>query len=155
MFQGSDKPNEISFLDWQLLRVSSPVLDIVYFMYTSTHKELRDKHYETMLHIYYNALAHTIKQAGSDPNTLFTYENLQEQLKRFGKFALLVAPMLLQVITADPKDIPDMDDIAEEMAKGNDTDKINFEVLTDQKTQNSYNVRVRDVINDVINKGYY
>lgn len=124
-------------------------------MYTSTHKELRDKHYETMIRTYYNALANTIRQAGSDPDTLFTYENLKGQLKRFGKFALLIAPMLLQVITADPKDIPDMDEIAEEMAKDKDSDKINFEVLTDKKTQNSYNVRVRDVIIDVINNGYY
>lgn len=124
-------------------------------MYTSTVKELRDKHYETLLQTYYNALASTIKEAGSDPDSLFTYENLQEQLKRFGKFALLTAPMLLQVITADPKDIPDMDEIAEEIAKEKQMEKINFEVITDQKTQNSYNVRVRDVINDVIKNGYY
>lgn len=56
------KPIEICFLDWQVCRHVSPIIDIVYFMFCCTTKELRDLHYENLLKIYYESLAaHTKK----------------------------------------------------------------------------------------------
>lgn len=143
------------FLDWQMLRPSSPVLDLVYFLFTSTHKPLRDEHYDSLLQIYYTILADTINAAGSDSTKLFTFDDFQEQLKLYGKYALLMAPMLLDIITADPKDIPDLDVMAEQMSDNTNIAE-NMETFMNMMGKPLlYNVRMRDVIKDVIAYGYF
>lgn len=47
------KPSEARFLDWQMARYSSPVLDVVYFIFCCTTKQLRNAHYDELLHIYH------------------------------------------------------------------------------------------------------
>lgn len=50
------KPIEICLLDWQIARHASPILDIVYYMFSCTTKELRDVHYENFLKTYHESL---------------------------------------------------------------------------------------------------
>lgn len=59
MFSHDDdgKPVEISLIDWQMSRHSSPIIDIVYFIFSSTTKELRDSHYENFLQVYHENLS--------------------------------------------------------------------------------------------------
>lgn len=55
-------PIEMCFLDWQVSKHASPVIDIVYFLFCCTTKELRDLHYEDLLKAYYDSLAaHTTR----------------------------------------------------------------------------------------------
>lgn len=138
------------FLDWQLLRPASPALDLVYFLFTSTHKPQRDEHYDDWIRMYYTTMAETINAAGSDATKLFTLNDCYDQLKKYGKYGLLMAPMLLQVITADPKDIPDIDEMAEEMKK-NAIDSGFMKMAQTEK----FNVRMRDVIIDMVDYGYF
>lgn len=56
------KPIEISLLDWQISRFSSPIIDIVYYMFCCTTKELRDDHYEECLNIYHESLSAHIRR---------------------------------------------------------------------------------------------
>lgn len=58
----SGKPIEISLLDWQISRYSSPIIDIVYFIFGCTTKELRDKHYDEFLNTYYSTLSTHIRR---------------------------------------------------------------------------------------------
>lgn len=51
------KPVEIQLFDWQLTRYASPVTDLVIYMFCSTTKEFRDKHYEDLLKIYHQNLS--------------------------------------------------------------------------------------------------
>lgn len=55
-------PNEICMLDWQVSRIASPVLDIVYFIFSCTTKELRDAHYDDFLKTYHNTLSAHIQR---------------------------------------------------------------------------------------------
>lgn len=59
MFRYDDKetPIEVSFLDWQVPCYSSPIIDIVYFMFCCTKKALRDAHYDHFLKVYYESLS--------------------------------------------------------------------------------------------------
>jgi len=119
MFKYDEKsniPQKICLLDWQLGRYSSPVLDITYFMFSSTDRALREEHYDKLIKIYHNALSNTITKLGSDPEKLFSFNDLLEELKRYGRFGLVLAPVLLQIITSKPDDIPDMDEFAEDFA---------------------------------------
>lgn len=58
----NQKPIEVCFLDWQLSRLASPIIDITYFIFLSTTKELRDTHYNDFLKIYHQSLSAHIQR---------------------------------------------------------------------------------------------
>lgn len=142
----------MNFLDWQLLRPTSPVLDLVYFLFTSTNKSQRDEHYDEWIRMYYTTVAETINATGSEAAKLFTLNDCYDQLKKFGKYGLLMAPLLLHIITADPKDIPDMDAMVEEMQNKNNTSNNGFMKMGQL---DRFNSRMRDVIRDIFEYGYF
>lgn len=59
MFTKDDhgKPIDIQLIDWQFPRYASPVTDLVLYLFCSTSKELRDKHYDEFLKIYHDSLS--------------------------------------------------------------------------------------------------
>lgn len=61
-YNDSGNPIEISLFDWQISRYSSPIIDIVYFIFCSTTKELRDKHYDDFLNVYHTTLSTHIRK---------------------------------------------------------------------------------------------
>lgn len=58
----SGKPVEINLIDWQISRHSSPIVDIVLFMFSCTTKQLRDYHYNAFLKEYYEHLSAHIRR---------------------------------------------------------------------------------------------
>lgn len=50
----------IRFIDFQVSRYSSPVLDIMYFIFTSTTRELRGRNYNIYLKTYHETLSDLI-----------------------------------------------------------------------------------------------
>lgn len=137
-------------MDWQISRYASPALDILFNMFTSTRKELRDQSYTDLLHIYYTALSDTVRKLGSDPEKLFRYSDLLDELKAHGKFALLMGVLLLAFVLAKPEDVLNMDEYFERVAKGEDVS-----VFTNSGKDNDVYVKaVNDLIGDVIAYGY-
>lgn len=61
-YNNDGKPVEICFLDWQTVRASSPIIDIVYYIFCCTTKELRDVYYDELLHIYHESVSAHIKR---------------------------------------------------------------------------------------------
>lgn len=61
-YDENGKPIEAGLLDWQMARVSSPVLDIVYCIFCCTTKELRDEHYDEFLEAYHQSLTLHIRK---------------------------------------------------------------------------------------------
>lgn len=155
MFQ-NEAPVNICLLDYQISRYSSPVLDLAYFFFTSTDKALRDAHYTELLQLYYNSLSTNINKLGSDASKLFSYENLQDQLKQFGRYGLIVAPMLLHIITVKPDDIPDLDNLAEDMVSNAKSMEEGMKAFTGNDASiDKFNARIRDVVRDILQLGYY
>lgn len=56
------KPIEICLLDWQVARHSTPISDIVYYLFSCTTKELRDVHYDNFLKTYHESLSIHIRR---------------------------------------------------------------------------------------------
>lgn len=56
------KPTEISLLDWQISYHSTPIADIVHFIFSCTTKELRDAHYDEFLQIYHTTLTDHVRK---------------------------------------------------------------------------------------------
>lgn len=131
-------------------RYTTPVLDIVYFIFTSTDKQLRTEQYENLIRIYYEHLSQHLTRLGSNPEKLFTFNDLLDQLKRFGRYGLVMATMLIPMVTTETKDIPNMDELSEQIHRG-DT----FDGTMIKEVNIAYKDRMSDVIRDTLSLGYY
>lgn len=87
---------------------------------------------------------------GSDPEKLFSYDAMLDQFRKFGKFGLMSAVLLLGFITSASEDTIDMDELAEEFGKGDEGSKKQLEIRSDV-----YYERTRDVVVDMDRLGYF
>lgn len=122
--------------------IGSPALDLSYYLLTSTTKELRVR-YEDLIKVYHDSMSELITKLGSDPQKLFPFDELKNQLKQFGVYGVIMTPILLQVIVSDPKNIADMNTIDE------DTKEFDFATF-DDSSKITYRQRVSDSVQDAI-----
>lgn len=141
----------VCLLDWQIARYGPPVFDLLYNIFSSTDKQGRKEHYETLLKTYYKSLSDMVQKLGSDPKKLYTFENLESQMRRFGKFALLFGPMIIQIRVAKAKDVGDLDEYSERVENGEEPDLIQF---SDEDTVKQYTTWINDLVTDLVNYGY-
>lgn len=135
-----------------MCRYASPAIDLIYYLFTATDKALRDNEYQNLLKHYHRSLSDTIRALGNDPDQLFSFADLQSELKQFGKFAFVGTPIVLRIILADPKDIRNYDDMKDSTEEQNNT--TNYSVL-DENADIIYRQRMNDIICDLVNYGYY
>lgn len=126
---------------------------MVYFLFSSTDKPLRDNYYTEVIQLYHKALSTTLTKLGSDAEKLFSFDDLQNQLKKFGRYALIITPMLLNIITSKADDIPDLDNLAEEF-KDKPIEE-GMKAFINDAANDKFDARMRDVIQDVVRLGYY
>ncbi|XP_058819927.1 uncharacterized protein LOC131682462 [Topomyia yanbarensis] len=93
-----DTAIDIRLLDWQCCRYTSPVVDLMYFIFIASSKAFRDRHYEHLLDFYHRNLSDHIRRLGSDPERLFPRTALDQQLLRFGRAGLIMAAICLPII---------------------------------------------------------
>lgn len=146
-------PTDICLVDWQISRYGSPVLDLHYNLFTSTDHEFRHKNYHNLMKHYHKTLSEIVTRLGSDIDHLFSFDDFQGQLKKFGKFAFLIGPMMTHMMLADASDIPDLDELSENMVKTNG--KVEIVNNLKEDAQREYNKRINDMFGDMIEYGYY
>lgn len=134
------------------------MLDIVYFIFGSTDKAFRDEHFDEIIKIYHASFTKFLKRLGEDAEQLFPFEELQKQLKRFGRFGMPMALMLLPITTTQSKDLPDFDklpEIMEELKKGDQMNDAAKEFMA-KSMENAKRVggRTREVAIDMVRLGY-
>lgn len=49
-------------IDWQIARYASPVIDFLHYIFNTTSKDMRDKHYDEFLKIYYESLSYQLER---------------------------------------------------------------------------------------------
>ena len=75
---------EALLLDFQLARCVSPVLDVSFFLYVCTDKNLRDKYYDKLLKDYYTTLANSTKLLGlSISEKIYTWSTYIREVTRY------------------------------------------------------------------------
>lgn len=141
----------ICLLDFQLSRYSPPVLDLLYNIFASTDQPFRAQHYDKLLKMYYDTLCNTVKKLGSDPNKLYTFKDLESQLKKYGEFALLCGPMIIQNKVANASNVGNLDDYAELVENGVEADLI---TQYDEITQMQYDSLINGLVTDLVSYGY-
>lgn len=137
----------VSIIDWQLMRYCSPAMDLLYYIFGSTDKAFRDKYYEQLLQTYYGSLSKIVRELGSNPDTLFTYQDLLKELQQFGQYALWSGPMVKRSQLADPEDVVDLD----EFARGEEASMIR--PFSGDK-QAAFNELANDIVQDLYDLGY-
>lgn len=122
----------------------------MFFIFTVTDRPYRQQHYHRSLEIYYRSLSETITKLGSDPQKLFTFENLQSKLREFGDYIVLYAPLLIQVCLASGN-IANLDDYSERIDCDQST---SFISELDNQTADEYALRINDLFTDLDSYGY-
>lgn len=133
--------------------MSSPAGDISIFLLSSTDKELRDQYYDQLINIYYDELSIMIQRCGSDPSTLFSRNNLNEQLKRFGKEGLTMTPFLVELMVANESDMVKVETHAANIEKYGVDETPHFVSFTDE-SRRKYVKQMSDIISDCIKYGW-
>lgn len=141
---------DVCFVDWQLSQYASPVLDIMFHLFLSTRKEFRDQNYADLLHIYYDSLCVTIARLGSDPEVLFRFDDLQNELKAHGKLALIMCIVTLPFIVSQPGEIVDMEEYAELVVNGVKSNRFHV----DGSENLIYSEVMNEIVGDIISYGY-
>ncbi|XP_058443605.1 uncharacterized protein LOC131425603 [Malaya genurostris] len=146
-------PVDFRLLDWQICRYASPALDLMYLIFTSSNKAFRDQHYQSLIDLYHRSLSDFLRRLGSDPERLFPREALDQQLKQFGRFGLLMAVLILPMITTKSEDVPDLEEMAEKMENGfNIADEMNN--FRSEDTEAIYRQKMSDCCRDMVQFGY-
>lgn len=102
---------------------------------------------------YYKILSESIVKLGSDPATLYTFDNFQGDLKKFGRFAFIWAPMLIQIILVDAKDVADMEELSKDMV--NNEQDVDIIKGFSAEIQLKYNNRINELFTDLIDYDYW
>lgn len=89
-----------------------------------------------------------LRSLGSEPEKIFTFDDLQNELRRCGNYALIICPLNIRLMLTKSDDIPDLDEFCDEE---NDFG----EVRTNNEVDKAYKDRISDVIADLIELGYH
>lgn len=148
------RPRDVVLLDWQITRYVSPILDLVYFLFASTDAGLRAKHFDELLNIYHRSLKDLLDHLGGDTMTQFPFTALLRQLKKFGKFGIIMAAMIVPLITKPNEELADMDFMAGNMDTEDEEIKEAMMKSFLGKPDDRFKGRMQGVLHDAIRYGF-
>lgn len=122
------------FLDFQLSRLGSPLLDVAYYFYSIAPKHaLVDT--DRYLKIYYKSLAESLQKFECDPDEVFPFDLIKQHWRKYSKFGLVLSAVLFRIALCDKDEAPSV----------TDSDFSN-DLLSSIKNQNDVDLRTINVI---------
>lgn len=88
---------------------------------------------------------------GSDPENLFSFKMMQDHFRKYARFGLIMASMLLPMITSDSGSPVDMDGLSDAIKNG---EEIDANIFVSVESLNRLNKRLRDVVADMVRLEY-
>lgn len=88
---------------------------------------------------------------GSEPEKLFPYALMQEHLRKFAKYGLILSTVLLPVITCEIDYVIDFESIGENVEKGTLEDP---STIVNENSLKKLNKRFRDIVDDMVRLNY-
>lgn len=154
-YDGCDQVTGVKFIDLQTVRYTSPVIDILHFLFSSTDKQLRYDKLDQLLSDYSSTLLHCICKSGL-PDTeiekysnLYTVINIKEQYVEKVLYGLGIAMWLLPAVTFHPNCVPNLDEMTLNDFKDSSVEKAITEMQTPE-----YHTRMKDVVLEFYQNGY-
>lgn len=122
-------------------------MDLSYCFYVGATKSMMDN-IDEYLHVYHQSLSKHLEQLGSNVNELYPFSVLQDQWKKYAKFGLCMAAIVVHIMLAEADEALD---IAEEADSGKSlTDSFEYDI----REQAEYNRRMTDVVVHFAEKGF-
>ncbi|XP_058983196.1 uncharacterized protein LOC131800389 [Musca domestica] len=138
-------------LDWQIMRYASPIIDLMYFLMSSTTKEFRAQYFYEMLDIYHESACEHLKRLGSKPENIFSKKAFQKEFKAKGAIGLLLAMIVLPILTTKGEDVPDLEILSEKVTLGHSTDAMEAGFIGAKS--DIFHARMKGVVCDTIDWG--
>ncbi|XP_013162583.1 PREDICTED: uncharacterized protein LOC106114054 [Papilio xuthus] len=129
---------EVVLLDYQMLNISNPAIDLMYFIFSGSDQEFRRQHYSQLLDHYHTELSNALTRLGVDVDTTYSKENFEADLKEVQPYGLLVGMMMVPMVTVLAEDAPDMSTASGDLA--------NFAIPPNQLAITRLNELVEDFI---------
>ncbi|XP_063697094.1 uncharacterized protein LOC134828071 [Culicoides brevitarsis] len=146
---------EVMLLDWQLSKYGSPIIDLVYFLFTATDKEARDAYYDDLLKLYHGSMSSLMQKFGESVENIFPIAVFHEELKKFGKFGLIIALFNLNVVTIPEEESPNVDESIEKLMNPDKRCDSDISMIKAIKTNNpKVAPRLKDIVLDIDRFGY-
>ncbi|KAK4884189.1 hypothetical protein RN001_000460 [Aquatica leii] len=140
-------PTNMCLLDWQVGFIGSPVYDLSFFIFSNTNKSLRDKYYHMLINEYYRSLSTFLRKLGSNPKKMFSFETLQDHLKKFSLFGVLIGVWVslgrIYEVDEHPKIFTTIDE-----------NQMSNKFKEEPKDSKAYFAAVEDILLDYISYGY-
>ncbi|XP_059051602.1 uncharacterized protein LOC131846341 [Achroia grisella] len=128
-------------VDFQTITAGSPIIDLIYLIFTGSDEEFRRQHYEQLVEHYYQELTRALRNLNLDIDKHYPRKNFDNDLKDFLPFGLILGVFTLPVITVEAENAPTLQG----------EDGINSMVIS--KTSNLYPERLNGIVNDYIRWG--
>ncbi|PSN35714.1 hypothetical protein C0J52_24224 [Blattella germanica] len=152
-YRESRKVEDMRLLDLQVARYASPTIDILHFLYTSTHAELRRQHLDDLLETYHRTLCDTVRKLlASTPyatdKDVISLKQLKDEVTKHAIYGFLNALWLLPAVQADPTKVPDMEALTEDdFYSQENLDRW----ISDQTPQ--YRESIKDLVHEYVDLG--
>ncbi|KAJ3649416.1 hypothetical protein Zmor_021162 [Zophobas morio] len=148
-YQDSDKqkPVKVTILDWQMSRVGNPVTDLSYLVYSCASTDGLEA-FDDILNVYYNSFAETVGKLGSNPHTIYSFEQFLSDWKVFAKYGLMLSFAAFRNAISGKNE-------AENFEKnGQNVYDVGGTFHNEVKYHDFFKKRILCVINDVVKRGF-
>nr|CAI5820391.1 unnamed protein product [Callosobruchus analis] len=134
-YDSSGNPVTVSLIDWQMVRLSTPVLDIAYFFLTCGSKEDLYK-YKEFLKLYHEELSKNLSEMSCNPEEIFSYSQLELHWQKCSVIGMYTALLVIKLSLFEQSEIG-QEEIGGDFYKQFSIDQINAD---------EYQKRILDVL---------
>lgn len=124
-------------IDYQFVFTRSPVLDIIYLIYSATDSKFRKAHMSDLLDIYYNTMKQFLQYFEMDVATIYAKNNFLKDFYDTIDYGLMISLFLLPLCFVNDDNVPDF----------------NHDVKGSVVVNSNLKERIRDTFNDFIDMG--
>uniref|UniRef100_A0A1B6FI19 CHK kinase-like domain-containing protein n=1 Tax=Cuerna arida TaxID=1464854 RepID=A0A1B6FI19_9HEMI len=103
----------VKFIDYPVVRYTSPATDLAYFIWSSANGEVRENKLDELCEIYLEALNSTLEQLGCEER--LTMEELKEDLKSLKDWLLFLICQFVPMVLSNPTDAIDVSELSEDV----------------------------------------
>ncbi|ERL94497.1 hypothetical protein D910_11774 [Dendroctonus ponderosae] len=87
-------PTDLCILDFQISTLSSPVIDLSYFIYAVSSTDQLE-HFDSLLQIYHQSLSHYLRQMDCDPQNIFSFTDLLDHWSKYSAYGAMINPLIV------------------------------------------------------------
>lgn len=144
----------VKLMDLQTVRFTSPSIDILHFLYTSTERHVREQSLDELLDVYVEALAAELQSHMATSEKLadllerFNVANVRRQCKENILYGLGISMWLMPAVTFASNMIPDLNNVK----YADFENKTQQQVMTSMQTP-EYHQRMKAIVVEYYERG--